>query len=286
MKIYEYYQKAVEKLLDIYEQNEAKSILKIYFEDVLGITNVKKEDVLSEVDKQRLHSDLQRLLQAEPLQYIIGETDFYGYKFDVSPAVLIPRPETEELVYLILENVSQKAEGLQILDVGTGSGCIPISLKKKLPKADIYAVDVSIDALGIAKKNTVKNNVFVEFRHLNILDTSQWFTFADKSLNIIVSNPPYIPHAERQLMSKNVLKYEPHLALFVENEDPLLFYRTIAKFAQQKLQEGGQLFFECNEYNAQEVATMLKKMQYDDVAIHQDMSGKDRMIRAVYMGFI
>ena len=211
----------------------------------------------------------------EPIQYILGEADFYGLKFKVNPSVLIPRAETEELVHLILSNHKNGTE-LKVLDIGTGSGCIPISLKKNRAKWLVSACDVSSGALAVANANAVKNGVEVDFFLRDILD--ERLSFEAQYFDIIVSNPPYIPFEERALMPKNVLENEPHLALFVENDTPLIFYKRIADVANASLKVGGQLYFECNEFNAQKVAQVLQDKAFTAVEIHQDMQGKDRMI--------
>lgn len=286
-KIRDYYLAAVEQLTTIYDRGEAKSMLRIYFADVLGITNPRSTAQLTHEQLPALKNALARLLQYEPVQHVIGEADFFGYKFKVNSSVLIPRPETEELVDLIINDQRKNANqqpSFTLLDIGTGSGCIPIVLKKKLSSATVYAVDVSAEALAVAKDNAHAIDAAVEFRQLDILNTHNWQQFAAGSLSVIVSNPPYIPYREQQLMNKNVLDYEPALALFVVDEQPLIFYQTIALFAQQKLQTGGSLYFECNEFNAQSVGAFLNNQGFVRVAVIEDMSGKERMIHAVWNG--
>ena len=222
-----------------------------------------------------------RLLAGEPVQYVVGFAWFYGLKFKVNPTVLIPRPETEELVEWVLEtvkNLKLETQNPKLLDIGTGSGCIPITLKVKKPSLNISAVDISEGALITASRNAYRMNADVEFQRIDILNESEWSQLAD--FHIIVSNPPYIPNFEKALMEDNVLSYEPHLALFVEDEKPLIFYEKIADFAKKHLCTEGSLFFECNEFNAAEVVEMLEEKGFKTVELRRDMSGKNRMIRA------
>jgi release factor glutamine methyltransferase len=209
------------------------------------------------------------------VQYVLGETVFYGLPFKVSPAVLIPRPETEELVEWVLESVA--AEGmrdLQILDVGTGSGCIAVALKKHLGTAGVSALDISKDSLAMASDNAILNEVVINFIEADIRGYSGRETYG-----LIVSNPPYITTDEKQAMHENVLAHEPHLALFISNEDPLVFYKAIADFALLNLKPDGLLFFEINEHLGKETVQMLKDKSFIGIELRKDMQGKDRMIR-------
>ena len=269
------YRKYLGKITAYYGEREAGSLLRILFEDAFQITNPNSERLLDDQQLEDLETYINRLLKGEPLQYILGQADFYGLKFKVSPAVLIPRQETEELVYLILEEHSA-AESLHVLDIGTGSGCIPITLKKYRNHWVMNGVDISEEALEVAHENSLLNEVDVNFHQLDILSA----TPAADSMDIIVSNPPYIPKEEAHLMKDNVLKYEPFIALFVEDVDPLLFYRKIAVFSRLALKKGGFLYFELNEYNANQVAKLLVDLGFLEVELHQDISGKDRMIKA------
>lgn len=265
----------------VYDEGEAKSIARIVFEDVFNIYVVKEIFDLTEENKAQLATIEGRLLQNEPIQYILGQADFYGLKFKVDSSVLIPRQETEELVYWVLETI--KSKGLdsmgKMVDIGTGSGCIPITLARKLPFYEIHGLDVSPIALAIAKDNNEELQTSVKFQELDILDEGLWDFYANESLDIVISNPPYIPHKESHLMPAHVLKFEPKLALFVEDEMPLVFYLEIMDFAQQKLKKGGYLFFECNEFNAKEVAAALKDKGFEEVILEKDMAGADRMVR-------
>ncbi len=272
MTIKETHQSFCVSLQTIYDEGEAVSIARIVFEDAFGISNFTRLDDFDYAD--RLNRILERLLKHEPVQYILGEADFYGLKFKVDPAVLIPRQETEELVYWILENVEEHA---QVLDIGTGSGCIPISLKHKKTSLRLSAVDVSESALDIAKENAKRNNCAVDFQLINILEKEEWTKLS--KYDIIVSNPPYIPHKEQHLMPEGVKKYEPALALFVENNEALIFYDIISDFAIQHLHPNGQLFFELNEFNAKEVAALLNAKGFSCI-VQKDMSGKERMLKA------
>lgn len=270
----------ITSLTQIYDKREAANIAMFIFEDVFNIRNANVSlDVFNEKHQKQLKKIEERLLKHEPWQYIVGEADFYGLKFKVTPAVLIPRPETEELVYWIDKTVKHLSN-ISILDIGTGSGCIPITLKHKLPNADITALDISQEALEIARFNAKKNNVEVKFQQLDILNKKARKRLGE--FNIIVSNPPYIPYQEKKLMRKNVLKYEPHLALFVDNDNPTVFYHEIALFAKNHLKENGFLFFEINEFYSREIIEMLIKEGFKNIEMEKDLTGKDRMIRCKY----
>lgn len=225
--------------------------------------------------ENKVNRALARLLDHEPLQYVLGEADFYDLTFSVDSNVLIPRPETEELVKLIIDKHSWAA--LSILDIGTGSGCIPISLKKNWPRAQMRACDISLGALELAKTNSRRHEVLVDFFYCDILDAANWST---EHYDVIVSNPPYVLNSEKEAMRENVLGYEPHLALFVEDDDPLLFYKAIADFALQSLNEGGALYFEINEAFGTETQRMLEDKGYQNASVHEDIFGKARMVSA------
>ncbi len=282
----------IKTLTPTYGEGEARAMSRYVFDDYFGSKN----------DEETFHNFLiedfekikQRLLDGEPVQYVVGFAWFYGLKFKVNSNVLIPRPETEELVEWVLETAKNYFSfnihyiPLKILDIGTGSGCIPITLKVKNPACAVSAVDISEGALITASRNAYRMNADVDFKRIDILNENDWTQLTD--YHIIVSNPPYIPTKEKALMAHNVLGYEPHLALFVDNDDALIFYEKIADFALKHLytvDEGnpdavgkGVLFFECNEYNAKDVVTMLEKKGFIHVELRKDMSGKDRMIRA------
>ncbi|TFF35685.1 peptide chain release factor N(5)-glutamine methyltransferase [Mucilaginibacter psychrotolerans] len=241
-----------------------------------------EDDVPSEA-LENIGSILAELKTGKPVQYILGSTEFYGLTFLVNPAVLIPRPETEELVEWTLETVGslQLAAGieetpLRILDIGTGSGCIAISLKKNLPDAALTALDISADALQTAKQNAVINEVDVEFIQTDILNQSPLTTH----YSLIISNPPYVTLQDKTLMHANVTDFEPHTALFVPEDNPLLFYDAIADFARNNLLPGGLLFFEINEAFGQETVELLANKGFINIELRKDMSGRDRMIKA------
>jgi release factor glutamine methyltransferase len=212
-----------------------------------------------------------------PIQYLLGKTSFYGLDFEVNPAVLIPRPETEELVDWIIsyDQIHKSTKPLRILDIGTGSGCIAISLAKNIPNSQVFAIDVSEKALATAQKNAEINNVKVAFLEENILETDD----LEQQFDIIVSNPPYVRQLEKQEIKKNVLDNEPHLALFVEDNDALVFYRKIAELAQKNLLPNGQLFFEINQYLGKEMMELLEKMGFKNIELRKDIYGNDRMIQ-------
>lgn len=263
----------------VYDAGEARSIARIVFEDALRVHDIQSKAPLFSIQEEELHHIQARLLQHEPIQYILEQADFYGLKFKVNRNVLIPRQETEELVYWILETIQKeiKNANLKILDIGTGSGCIPITLKKKMPQLNVSAIDISTEALDVAKYNADLNKTSIEFIQSDILDPDQQQLLI--SYDVIVSNPPYIPLEERALLASNVTEFEPALALFVSDENPLIFYNTIAEFAKVHLNPNGYLFFECNEYNASEVIQLLENKLFMNIKLHKDINGKDRMIR-------
>jgi release factor glutamine methyltransferase len=269
-----------EALSKIYGQREANTLTRLVFEQVLEINPIKlafeRFRLLTSPQQENLSNILNRLLNHEPVQYVLGEADFYGLRFKVSPSVLIPRPETEELVQWILDFVKKNNTSPGILDIGTGSGCIAIALSKNLPAATVHALDVSDAALELAKQNNALNNTQVRFFKADILTPE-----LDKGdYEIIVSNPPYIRLSEKDAMAKHVIDFEPHLALFTTDEDGLIFYRAIAQKARKALNSNGTLFLEINAALAKEVVTILEKEGYKNIALRKDLSGKDRMIMA------
>ena len=271
-------------LTSLYGAGEARSMVRYVFEDYFSIKPhiESQEDIFKNFLLGDYFTLKNRLLAGEPVQYVVGFAWFYGLKFKINNSVLIPRPETEELVEWILETVGRQ-NNLSILDIGTGSGCIPVTLKVKNPHLMVSAVDISESALITASRNAYRHNADIDFKRIDILNQTDWSQLTD--FQVIVSNPPYIPHIEKTFMSDNVLKYEPHLALFVENNNALIFYETIADFALKHLKneqntEGGYLFFECNEFNALDVVALLKVKNYKQIILKKDISGKDRMVRA------
>ena len=217
---------------------------------------------------------IRELQNHKPIQYILGETVFFSYRFLVNENVLIPRPETEELVDWVLTTVTPTSKPLKIIDIGTGSGCIAISLAKSLPNAEVTAVDVSAKALQVARCNAELNGVTINFLQQDILQT----TALPDTYDIIISNPPYVRSLEKAEMQANVLEYEPHLALFVSDTDPLLFYNRIATLARKSLSPQGSLFFEINQYLGEEMKALLKAKGFEKVVLRQDLSGNDRMM--------
>ncbi|WP_348798828.1 peptide chain release factor N(5)-glutamine methyltransferase [Flavobacterium adhaerens] len=282
MKIREYRTHFIQTLLPIYGQEEAESFFYLILEAKLGL---KRVDLALQVDlalsKNELliwNSILEQLKKEIPVQYLLGKTNFYGLEFEVNPNVLIPRPETEELVdWIIHDNLKiERLKDLKILDIGTGSGCIAISLAKNIPSAQVFALDVSEKALATAQKNAELNSVNITFLHQSILETED----LGQQFDIIVSNPPYVRNLEKEEIKKNVLDYEPHLALFVEDHDALLFYRKIAELAQKNLSNSGQLYFEINQYLSKEMIDLLEKMNFKNVELRKDIYGNDRMMRS------
>lgn len=219
---------------------------------------------------------LERLKKEEPIQYILGNTEFYGYPFMVNKNVLIPRPETEELVSWVLEDFKDTKENITLLDIGTGSGCIPISIKKNLQNAIVFGLDISKDAIEVAKENAIQNKVNITFLQEDILEIKN----LKLKLDIITSNPPYVRELEKEEINNNVLNNEPHLALFVTNEDPLIFYTKIADLALKHLTEKGVLYFEINQYLGKETKVMLQEKGFHNVVLKKDLFGNDRMIKA------
>jgi release factor glutamine methyltransferase len=281
-----------ETLKTIYPITEIDSFFFLLLEEYLGFRRVdivlKSDFKITQETLNLLQSATKQLEQEVPLQYIIGKTEFYGLPFVVNKHVLIPRPETEELVAWVVSessrfktfNTSTKQttdkKQLKILDIGTGSGCIPISLKKQLPFAKISAIDISEEALSVAKKNAVLNNVDIHFILQDILKT----VALDQHYDIIISNPPYVRELEKKELKNNVLKNEPHVALFVENDNPLIFYAKIAELAKKYLNKNGLLFFEINQYLGTETIDLVNKKGLKNIQLKKDMFGNDRIVVA------
>jgi release factor glutamine methyltransferase len=254
-------------------------------------THIEKIDLLSspemsieEIVTSRLNNSIERLKKHEPVQYITGKSWFYDIQLNVSPDVLIPRPETEELVDLIIKDITRRDYQLstinyqRIIDIGTGSGCIAIALKKNLPGTEVYALDISEKALAIAGRNACKNNTDVNFFRFDILNPSA-FHLNLEPFDLIVSNPPYVRESEQNLMQPNVLQYEPHSALFVKDNDPLVFYKAISEFAKNEhLRNNGKLYFEINENLDKDVADLLKSKGFQNIIIKNDIFNKPRII--------
>jgi release factor glutamine methyltransferase len=270
------------EFLPIYGENEAKSLTFLLLEHFSGLSktdivfNKKIEQVFDYQDV------IERIKNQEPVQYVIGETEFYGRKFKVTPDTLIPRPETEELVHSVvsrIKNEGKKSERLRILDIGTGSGCIAISLACELPQAEVYAYDISENALKIAQENANKNQVNVRFEQRDILQFSA-INPAEK-FDIIVSNPPYVMDSEAKEMHKNVLDFEPHLALFVPDDNALIFYEAIVNFAVNNLIVNGLCMVEINQQLGLETAELFWNKGFSYIEVIKDLSGKDRFVRGV-----
>ncbi|WOK06483.1 peptide chain release factor N(5)-glutamine methyltransferase [Imperialibacter roseus] len=266
------------QLILICGANEAQSITGYLLEGVLGITAgdrlAKKQLELSEDDRATLDEAVKRLKNEEPVQHVVGYGWFYGRKFFVNKDVLIPRPETEELVHWII-NSQKKPTKISLLDIGTGSGCIPISIKLEMPTFQCEGWDVSEPALAVARKNAGRLGAEVHFKQVNILEA----TIDKGAFDIIVSNPPYVRVSEKPLMSKNVLAFDPSLALFVGDNDPLIFYKRIATLAKTGLKKEGWLYFEINEAFGPEIKDLLDSLGYSQIELRQDINGKDRMVR-------
>lgn len=265
------------ELAGLYPVSEIEGFTRIIFEVVCGWSFteqvVKRLEKISATDFERIEAIILRLKNYEPIQYILGETEFYGLKLKVNPSVLIPRPETEELVQWITK--SNLPGNSIILDIGTGSGCIALALKSQLKNAEVFGVDVSENALEVARKNALENSLDVDFFQSDIL---KWNEFEWKIFDVIVSNPPYIRESEKMQMHSNVLNFEPENALFVTDANPLIFYRTIAAFAKKYLTKSGILFFEINETLRLEMNEMLTDVGFCDIEIRKDINGKNRMV--------
>ncbi len=280
MKIKQYRTQFIKELSPLYDAYEAESFFYLILEDKHRLRQIdlalNHELFFSESDFAVWELLLAQLKKEVPIQYLLGKTSFYGLEFEVNENVLIPRPETEELVeWIINENKAfDKNKKLKILDIGTGSGCIAISLAKNLPHADVYAIDVSKKAIETAKRNANRNKVDVTFMFQDILETEE----LKCQFDVIVSNPPYVRNLEKEEIKKNVLDYEPHLALFVDDNDALVFYRKIASLAHNNLLENGQLYFEINQYLGKEMIDLLGKMDFINIDLRKDIYDNDRMI--------
>ena len=284
-KFRDYFNKTLKK---IYPTSEIDTFLFLLLEEYLNFKRIdvvlKSNFEISPEDLTLLKSSTKLLEQEVPIQYILGKTEFYGFPFILNEHVLIPRPETEELVTSVLNKISkleplhpiEKEKKLKILDIGTGSGCIPISLKRSLPFAEITAIDIANEALIIAQKNASLNKVNINFIQQNILKT----TALDDIYDIIISNPPYVRVSEKIEIKNNVLKNEPHLALFVEDNNPLIFYSKIAELAKSHLTKNGTLFFEINQYLGKETVELIKLKGFNKIQLKKDIFGHDRIIIA------
>jgi release factor glutamine methyltransferase len=270
------------ELSSLYEKEEIETFIAWCFEDFIGFSKtdllVKQDKTVSESDLLKFHFAVKDLKRGRPIQYILGKASFYGMEFIVNSNVLIPRPETEELVKRIIDDAKSHTESFSILDIGTGSGCIAVALKKNLPRCHVYALDVSEEALKVAKENALRNECEIHFIHADILDAATREKLP--ACTIIVSNPPYVKSSEQSSMHENVVEHEPHLALFVPDEDALVFYKAIAATGKTKLKPGGAIYVEINEALGIDTAILFQKEGYTNVQLLQDMQGKDRMIKA------
>jgi release factor glutamine methyltransferase len=282
-------------LESIYPTNEAVIMADMLLEHFTSFSKgdrlMNKEADLTQQQEVAIHKGVERLLKHEPIQYIMNKCWFYGMELFVDPSVLIPRPETEELVAWIINDV--RASGynvfsrgtadadetglLKILDVGTGSGCIALALKKAMPQAEVWGCDLSEEALNVARRNGSALDIRVDFQGLNFLDQLQQKQLP--TVNILVSNPPYIPIRDKDLMNKNVVEHEPHTALFVPNDDPLIFYRALAKFASSRLHENGSIYMEIHEDLGNDVVRLFSDEGYNKIELRKDMQQKNRMVK-------
>jgi len=271
-----------QELKDIYSLSEIQQILFMIFEKYANLSKVEvityPEKELKPKESIDIENALLRLIKYEPVQYILGETEFYELKFYVTDDVLIPRQETEELVDYIVKNYKNKNH-LKIIDFGTGSGCIAISLSINLPKSDVYGVDISRKAIKTARKNAELNNTDIHFIENDILNLD--FSILPQDVDIIVSNPPYVCNSEKKLMQKNVLEYEPKTALFVEDSNPLVFYDKIADAGIKLLKKEGLIIFEINEKFALQMQNLLTNKGYKNIEVIKDLNNKYRIVRAV-----
>lgn len=263
--------------LSTYSQAEAENLVFLLLEHHLGLRRADLQLAIpGAVDRKPLLANFDRLLTGEPIQYILGEAPFYGRSFGVTRDTLIPRNETEELVHRILkENPNPR---LRVLDLGTGTGCIPITLALELQDPEVYALDVSVQALAVARKNALQLGAQVQFIEGDLLGSIPNLELFD----VLVSNPPYVPLRDQGEMLINVLNFEPHLALFVPDEDPLVFYRAIGVWGQQLLKQGGKLYLEIYENLADELVQLLGSQGYEQLRVLQDLNGKNRMLSAIW----
>lgn len=282
MKIKDLRKDFVDSLSELYGIEEARSFFYLLSEHKLGLQRVdvalELERIIKKEDLSYFQEAKRKLLTEEPVQYIIGNTEFYGLLFNVNQHVLIPRPETEELIDWIVKDWQSinDARKLTILDIGTGSGCIAISLARALSNADVYAIDVSEKAIEVAKFNAKHHEVDIRFIHSDILEMNS----LPQKFDIIVSNPPYVRELEKEEIQANVLENEPSIALFVSDENPLIFYKQITTLAKEGLKETGTLYFEINQYLGVETKNMIQEYEYESIDLRKDINGNDRMIRA------
>lgn len=269
-----------EAVTPLYGEQEASSIAKLFLEDILNISRYEiflyPNHHVDQLGQSRVAEGVKKLIQGMPIQQVIGKTEFVGLPFVVTPDVLIPRPETEELLWWIVSDL--QGEEVRILDIGTGSGCLAVTLSKMLSKATVFATDISLNALTVAEQNAEQNRATVHFLHDNILNPG--IELRRLNCEVIVSNPPYITEKEKEQMHSNVLEHEPHIALFVPNEDPLKFYKAICDFALASSQPKTTVYLEINESYGTETAELFQKNGFT-TEIRKDINGKERMVKAV-----
>lgn len=270
------------ELSGIYEGREIDSLFRFLAEEYLDLSTaamlIHADEELREEQKDQFNDALHRLRDHVPVQYIIGHTTFMDCKLKVGPGVLIPRPETEEMTSMLIKDFQDRSETLRIIDVGTGSACIPIALSKHLNNVELIAIDQSEEALNYARMNAELNNTDIGFRQVNFLDGSSLSKLG--KFDIIISNPPYVTLSETDLMRKNVLEHEPHKALFVEDGFPLIFYEQIISFSLEHLEEGGFIYLEINEKYGGEILELFSENAYSMLNLYKDLSGKDRFVKA------
>lgn len=269
------------ELDSIYGSDEVDSFFFILIEHYYELPRIHlalhPDFSITKEEQDPIFNALDALKKERPIQYIIGNTSFYGLNFKVNDNVLIPRPETEELVDWVIRDTKRINRHISIMDIGTGSGCIAIALAKNLSNASVYAMDVSKEALEVAVSNAQLNDVRINFSEADILNAKKDFP----EFNTVVSNPPYVRHMEKEEMKNNVINNEPHLALFVDDEDPLIFYDAICKFCVNNLIEGGCLYFEINEYLGKQMVDLLQSYNYINIELKKDISGRYRMLKAI-----
>ena len=271
------------ELKNVYESDELRNIIELVVEHITNMSRAEqvknKIPYLTCTQLEDLDAITERLKKNEPVQYVLGEAWFAGMKFKVNKNVLIPRPETEELVdWIVKKSQKSKVKSQNIIDIGTGSGCIPITLKKKLPESDVSAIDVCSEALFTATENAMELNAEVNFLLVDFLDEEKWKELAQ--YDIIVSNPPYVKQSEINIMHERVKEFEPHLALFVSDNNPLLFYKKLSDFSMKHLKAGGKLFVEINEALGEAISNLFRSAGFLNVELKKDMQGKDRMVMA------
>jgi len=263
--------------MEVYEIREAEQITKYFFEDVYQLFGFSDTKDFPADEIEPLKEYAKRIMAGEPVQYITGIANFYGFNFKVNKHALIPRPETEELVNWVLEDLKGKNLQYDLIDIGTGSGCIPITLKKKMPSLRVFGVETSLDALNVARINAKRFDIEFSVYMFDFLDEGYWENLS--TYDIIVSNPPYVANSERDKMNHHVLDYEPNLALFTPDDNYLIFYEKVAEFGKSHLKDGGTIYMEMNEFKVPEIKEAFEVAGYKHIDVRMDLQGKERMIR-------